>query len=321
MASHGQRSRSATYGASVGIVVLNWNGWRNTVECLESIGRVQYPGLDVVIVDNGSTDGSREILEERFAEIPLVSTGENLGYAGGNNAGIRYWLDRGKDYIGLINNDVVVGSDFLAPLVCALEADRRLGLVAPLILRREEPTQIQCAALEVRIVLGLTGLGGFGEPDVGQYDGVRPVDFLMGACLLVRRAVFEQVGLLEESFFMYAEEIEFASRASRAGFRAAVVGASKVWHRSRGATDQVPGLFLYYGTRNDILVRRGLASGLRWLAFCILDLLIRLPNRLIGLRKDRWRQALYLRAVRDGYAGRTGRVELFPADGQARARD
>lgn len=297
---------------SVGVVVLNWNGWRDTAACLESLGRVEWPGVGVLIVDNGSTDGSREILEQRFPQFPLLPVQENRGYAGGNNLGIRYWLDRGKDYIALINNDVVVRSDFLAPLVSALESDRRLGLVGPLILRRDEPNQIQSAGMDVSIPLGLTRLTGFGEVDAGQYQGVRSVDFLMGACLLVRRAVFEQVGLLDESYFVYAEETEFARRAARFGFGAALVGQSKVWHRGRAAADQVPGLFLYYATRNDILVRRAMASRLQWLAFAVLDLTIRLPRRLFSLRKDRRLQALYLRAVRDGYAGRGGKVELLP---------
>ncbi len=297
---------------SVGIVVLNWNGWRETAECLESMRRVKHPGVEMLIVDNGSTDGSREILEKKFPEIPLLAVEENRGYAGGNNIGIRHWLDRGKDCIALINNDVVVRSDFLTPLVSAIESDRRLGLVAPLIRRREAPNQIQCAGMEVSIPLGLTRLTGFGEVDAGQYDGARAVDFLIGACLLVRRAVFEQVGLLDESYFVYGEDTEFVHRASRSGFRAAVVGQSKVWHRGRAASDQVPGLFLYYATRNDILVRRAIASRSQWLVFAILDLLIRLPRRLFGLRRDRRLCALYLRAVRDGYAGRGGQVELLP---------
>jgi GT2 family glycosyltransferase len=293
--------------------VLNWNGWRNTVECVESLARVQEPALGLLIVDNGSTDDSREALAQRLPQVPLISTGENLGYAGGNNVGIRYWLDRGVENVGLINNDVVVRSDFAAPLVAALETDRRLGLVAPLILRREVPNRVQCAELDVGIPLGLTRMSGYGETDAGQYDGVRIVEFLMGACLLVRRTVFERVGLLDESFFMYTEEIEFARRVSRAGFRAAVVGHSKVWHRGRAASRQEPGLFLYYGTRNDILVRRAIATWPQWLVFAALDLLVRLPRRLFGLRGDRRLRGLYLRAVRDGYAGRGGRVELSPA--------
>lgn len=304
---------------SIGIVVLNWNGFEDTVECLESIGRVQQPGLGVLIVDNGSTDGSRERLEERFPEFSLVSTGENLGYAGGNNVGIRYWLDRGKDYIALVNNDVVVRSDFVAPLVAALRTDPRLGLAAPLILRKEEPTKVQSAGLDVRILLGLTHLTGANQVDEGQYDGVRTVEFLMGACLCVRRVVFEEVGMLDESFFMYSEEVEFVKRASRAGFRAAVVGHSKIWHKSRTASNRVPGLVLYYGTRNNILMRRSIASRPQWLVFAALDLLVRFPRRLIGLRRDPQLRALYVRAVRDGYAGRRGRIEL-PAPGENTGR-
>lgn len=298
---------------SVGAVVLNWNGWRDTVECLESLARVRYPELDVLVVDNGSTDGSREVLEERFPAIPLLPLEDNLGFAGGNNAGIRYWLDRGKDCIALINNDVVVKLDFMAPIVSALTSDPRLGLVSPLILSRERPNRIQCAGLDVRIMLGLTRLTGLGEEDAGQYDEVRAVAYPMGACLFVRRAVFEQVGLLDESFFMYAEEIELAHRSARAGFRAAVAGRSKVWHRGRAATDRVPGLRVYYATRNDIVVRRRIAHWWQWIGFAVLDLLVRLPRRLVGLRKDRRQQALHLRAVRDGYAGRRGRIDLGPA--------
>ena len=296
---------------STGLVVLNWNNWRDTIECLESLGRVREPGFDVVVVDNGSTDGSRRILGRRFPELPLIATGENLGYAGGNNVGIRYWLERGKSAIGLVNNDVVVEPGFLAPLAQALEDDPALGLVAPLILSHAEPEKVQCAGLDVRVRLGLTRFLGEGQPDRGQFDRTRRVDHLMGACLLVRREVFEKAGLFEESFFMYSEEIELAERAARAGYGAAVVGRSKVRHKGRATTDRVPGLFLYYATRNDILMRQRIASAQQWLAFAVLDLLVRLPRRLFALRGRPERRRLYLRAVRDGYAGRAGRADLL----------
>lgn len=295
---------------NAGIVVLNWNGFGETVECLESIDRARLPGVEVLVVDNGSSDGSRALLESRFPKLPLISTGENLGYAGGNNVGIRYWLDRGKDSVVLINNDITVEAGFLAPLFAALDADPELGLVGPLILRQDEPNKIECAGLDVGMMTGLTRLKGLGEVDVGQFDGVRIVEHPMGACLLVRRAVFDRIGLLDESFFMYSEEVEFAQRAAGAGFRSAVVGDSKVLHKSRMSSNQVPGLVLYYGTRNSVLLRRRIASRPQWLVFAALDLLVRFPRRWFGLRRQPRLRSFYMRAVQDGYAGRGGRVEL-----------
>lgn len=300
-----------TGSLAIGAVVLNWNGWEDTAACVQSLRKATYPSLEVLIVDNGSTDGSADRLRERFPGHPIIATGENLGYAGGNNVGIRYWLDRRMNYILILNNDTLVDPSFLEPMVSAMQDDSSLGLIGPLILYQSDPNTVQCVGLDVNISLGTVRSFGDGEQNRGQYQGLRRVQFLGGTCLLVRSEVFEKVGLLDETFFMYAEEVEFLVRASRAGYHAAVAGSSKICHKSKASTNKVHGLFLYYITRNRVLLGRRIASWTQWLIFVVFDLCVRFPRWMVLLRGEPGMRRLYIQAMRDGYAGRGGRME-FP---------
>jgi len=136
---------------SVTIIVLNWNGGQDTLACLESLAQLDYPEFGVLVVDNGSTDGSLQAVQERFPEIPIIETGENLGYAGGSNVGLRWALDHGADYALLLNNDTVVAPDFLRLLVEAVGADPRIGIAGPTICYYDRPEVIWSAGGEHRL--------------------------------------------------------------------------------------------------------------------------------------------------------------------------
>lgn len=112
----------------VAIIVLNWNGWRDTIECLESLQRITYPNYQIIVVDNGSTDDSVERIKEKFPHLTLIEMGRNLGYAGGNNLGIKFALEWDPGYICILNNDVVVESQFLEPIIIAMESNSRIGI-------------------------------------------------------------------------------------------------------------------------------------------------------------------------------------------------
>jgi GT2 family glycosyltransferase len=245
---------------SVSIVVLNWNGKDDTLECLESLCRVTYSNYDVVLVDNGSTDGSVPSFRQRFPHLQILETGTNLGFAAGNNIGIRWGLERGADYVLLLNNDTVVSPDFLEELVRIAEGNRRIGFVGPKIYyynyhRRKDV--IAFAGGQFRIWRGRLVQVGAGEVDRGQYDVVREVDYVEGSCLLARVEMIRTVGLLDPDYFMYWEDTDWCIRAAKAGYKAVYVPAARIWHKEPPrATGKSSAAYYYFGRNVIRLVKR-----------------------------------------------------------------
>lgn len=293
-------------------VVLNWNGWRDTIRCLDSLRASGYPALRVVVVDNGSTDDSIERLNALIVQygtdttvqqptnsatqqlsnsatleqahplgplassqplvvpatggtpkltgivaIELLCLARNTGFTGGVSAGLRLALERGAAYAFLLNNDATVEPGCLGTLVEAAEARPDVGLAGPKIVWAGEPGRIWSAGMSVawrRAAIGAHR----DEPDDGRYAGRRLVQGLSGCALLVKRAVLEQVGLLDERYFAYYEDLDWCLRARRAGFRALYVGDARVAHAgsasgNRGAGSSQSAFINYYGARNGLL--------------------------------------------------------------------
>jgi GT2 family glycosyltransferase len=238
-------------GPVLTVVVLNWNNLQDTVECLDSLARVLHPGLRTLLVDNGSTDGSETALRERFPHLAILQTGTNLGFAGGNNAGIRRALQDGADLVLLLNNDTTVDAGFASALVDAVQADPRAGMACPKILLHDRPDVLWYAGASFHPWLGWGRHRGHGQRDQGQFDLAGETGRPTGCALLVTRAFCERVGLLREDFFCYAEDLEWGLRARSAGFSILYVPASRVWHkvsRSTGGSRSV--MAVRYQTRN-----------------------------------------------------------------------
>jgi len=303
------------------IIVLNWNGWRDTIECLESIQRITYPNYQIIVVDNGSTDDSIEKIkawargeipvESKFFEydpttkplqwieynratvearefakkeaklselhsnrkLVLIQTEENLGYAGGNNVGIRYALMTEVDYIMLLNNDTVVASDFLDFLLQTMECNPRIGIAGPKIYHYHKPNIIQSVGGRIGLWTGRHRAIRYNQKDEGQNpDPEREVGYVSGACLMIRVETVRAIGLLDEEYFMYMEEVDWCFRAHQAGFKVVVVPESRIWHKEyaagrtgeegRKTTDA-----LYYEIRNNILFMRKHAQPYHWLVY------------------------------------------------------
>jgi GT2 family glycosyltransferase len=211
--------------ARVVVLVLNWNNWKDTNECLESLRSLDYGDWNTLVLDNGSTDDSVRRIRERFPEVEIMELGANLGFAKGNNAGIRVALERGAEYVWLLNNDTTVDPKALRAMVERAQADPKIGAVGSAIYYTAEPERLQ--------VWG----GGYVNFWLGRpRPFLRPVadekiQFLTGASLLLRRSALESVGLLDEAYFLYWEDTEICFRIRRAGWRLAVAGDSKVWHK------------------------------------------------------------------------------------------
>lgn len=266
------------------IIILNWNGWEDTIECVESCLKLAYANSSILIVDNASSDDSEVILRERFPDIDIIQTGKNLGYAGGNNVGIRFALENGADYVWLLNNDTVVHPAALDEMVRVAELDPTTGMLGPKILLHSRPEYLNCVGSAINLITGQPNLIGLGEKDDGRFDEVKEMDTLSGCSLLVSKDVVDAVGLLDEKFFLFYEETDWILRAKRAGYRMLYVPGARIWHKVSASVGghQSP-LMLYYMTRNNPLLMRQNVGALAFLRFITIYLCLVIPKKIINV--------------------------------------
>ncbi|MFC1466091.1 MAG: glycosyltransferase family 2 protein [Candidatus Brachytrichaceae bacterium NZ_4S206] len=241
---------------SVLIIVLCYNGVELTLACLASLSKLDYAQADVLVVDNASSDGTPAQVRERFPKVKVIQTGSNLGYAEGNNVGLRYALEHDYDYALLLNNDTEVAPDFVTELVRACEADCTIGVAGPKMYYFAPKDRLYSIGGEVDWRRGTTRMIGLDEPDEGQFDRSREVDFVSGCALLARVEAIRQAGLLDPRFFMYYEETEWCVRIRRAGWRIIYVPSSIIWHKIEPAKQAESARIAYYMTRNRLLFLR-----------------------------------------------------------------
>ena len=295
------------------IVVLNWNGWQDTVECVTSCRKLSYGHFRILVVDNASTDGSEAILRDRFPDLEIVQTGANLGYAGGNNAGIRYAVERGAGYVWLLNNDTVVDPTALDEMVRIADEKPAVGMVGPKILLHSRPQYLNCIGSTINLRTGQPSLIGLGERDDGRFDEIREMDTLSGCSLLVKREVIDAVGLMDERFFLFYEETDWILRAKRAGFTMLYVPGARIWHKVSASVGghQSP-LMLYYMTRNNPLLMRENVGSAAYAVFLPFYLFLAVPKKIVNvLFFNKEKRLEKVRAILTGLAhfglGRFGR--------------
>ncbi|NOZ25654.1 MAG: glycosyltransferase family 2 protein [Nitrospirae bacterium] len=230
------------------IVVLNYMNYMDTIECIRSLEAVNYPDRRIIIVDNGSDNDSEEMLRREFGEHVFIQTGKNLGYAGGNNAGIAYALGAGADYVLLLNNDTIVEPDFLGKLVDYAESDPRAGVLGPKILTESGRLDVNCARRRPMLpeYFWRVGPGRWLMPDnrwikahyyLGEYDFREPreVDVISGSCMLIRSRLFREIGLLDENTFLFLEEFILHEKVRRTGFSTVIVPSSIIVHKGQSS--------------------------------------------------------------------------------------
>jgi GT2 family glycosyltransferase len=237
------------------IIILCYNGVVDTLACLESLRRVTHPSFDTLVVDNASQDGTPLQVRQHFPEVAVIETGANLGFAAGNNVGLRYALERGYDYALLLNNDTVVDPDFLTLLISTAQQNPEAGVVGPTIYYYDQPDLIWSAGGSINWKIGQTTM--YTDP-AGPESAEQPraVAFVTGCALLISRAAIERAGLLDERFFMYYEETEWCVRVGRAGFTILHVPAAKIWHKIPLNARCDKEYIAYYMTRNRLLFLR-----------------------------------------------------------------
>lgn len=228
----------------VAIVVLNWNGWQDTLACIASLQGLDYGNFELLLVDNGSTDGSVDHFRRALPAVTVLQTGANLGFGGGCNVGIRQALANGAHYVWLVNSDATVDAGALSALVRTAEENPALGAVGSVLFEADHRDRVQL----------------WGGGRVNRWLGrsthcLAPgsIDFVSGASMLLRRTALEDVGLFDEaSFFMYWEDTDLGFRLRDAGWQLGVATDSRIWHKQSASLGLGNPLLDAYATRSCV---------------------------------------------------------------------
>ena len=243
----------------VTIAILNWNREADTLECLDSVAHLTYPSFSVVLVDNGSTDGSPDAIVQWGREnLPLVlmRNAENMGFVRGSNQGMRHALAAGTDYVFLLNNDTVVEPNVLDILVRAAECSDEIGMVGPKIYQYGKSKILDSAGTRAIPWLAQGFLVGHGEEDRGQYDASAEMPYITGTALLVKRAVLEKVGLMDEDYFCYFDDFDWGMKAREAGYKLHLEPEAVVHHKGSQTAGLNSPFYMRHMIRSRILFAR-----------------------------------------------------------------
>lgn len=238
----------------VSVVSVNYNHSYDTIEFLESLEKITYPNLEVIVVDNGSTLEDYNKLTRKFDYINFIRIENNIGFAGANNKGL---LASNGEYILSINNDIIVTKGFLEPLVNKMQQHPDYGCVCPRIYFYDPPQNIQFAGYTEFNKLTIRNRGiGFNEPDVGQYDKDTTTAFAHGAAMLTSRKILMEIGLMSTYFFLYYEDMDWGKRLTNAGYKIGYVHNTHVYHKDSLTNGQNSPTFTYYNNRGRLIYMR-----------------------------------------------------------------
>lgn len=235
------------------IIILNWNGLADTLECLYSLTKLTYPDFKILVIDNASKDDSVAVIENMYFDIEIIVNTDNLGFTGGNNVGIQYAIDNNTDYVWLLNNDTIVEPDCLSKLVDMMNNNRSIGISSPVIYYHDTPEVVQFCGAYFKEK----------ENDVMMYHEITPDEIialqkncvLWGTAMLIRRELLEKVGFLNEKYFAYHEDCEFSVRSIKAGFINRVCSVAKIYHKdSKSTGGKTSTVQVWLRARNEIFL-------------------------------------------------------------------
>jgi len=236
----------------VSIIIINYKNVEETIHCINSLKRVNYPNYSIVVVDNNSNNGSVEKLRDIFNnDIFIIESYKNLGFAGGNNLGIRYALKFNPDYILLINNDTEVEPDFLSIMVNSFKEDSLIGMVSPKIMFYDKKDRVWFGGGNISW-LEFTGKH---EKNPEKVNRKRYITFATGCCILIKREVIERVGLLPEEYFMYFEDFDYSLQVQRSGYKILYEPAAVIYHKvgSSGGGNKSE-FFVIQSTKSHLII-------------------------------------------------------------------
>lgn len=292
---------------NVGIVISNYNGWQDTVQCLESLQKQTYRDFEIILLDDASTNDSVQQLQKHLTENTVFLPQEaNSGFAAVNNVGMRCALADGCDWVLLLNNDTVVAPDFLEMLLRETPAG---AVSCPKMLFLDPPDEIWFAGGELDRATGkVKHLGGH-EKDGPAFAEKKQVSFITFCCVLLPRQVVEEVGFLDETLFMYCEDVDYCIRLADAGVPMWLLPDARIWHKAGGSAGGM--LSVYYITRNTLYLtckgKSALQIRARTLPVLISGAARYALTKLLGRKKGRSYGAF--RGALDFWRGRMGRME------------
>lgn len=233
------------------ILILNYQRPKETIECLHSIvkfSNCQIFKLSIILIDNGSQDESVELIRKKFPHLKIIENKKNLGFAGGNNVGIKYALRKSADFILLLNNDTEVYSDFLIQLIKVMRKDKNVGIAGPVIEHKVKNKTFYDYGGKINFKLARAY-----HINKRTYQKTKPIerDFVSGCCMLIKKEVFEKVGFLDERYFLYLEDVDFCVRVKKVGYKIWMVPAVKIFHYGGVSGDDW--IKILYSFRNSIL--------------------------------------------------------------------
>lgn len=254
----------------VSIIILNWNGLKDTVECLESLKKIIYPNYNIIVVDNGSSNDDVKALQTIFGEyIKIIANDRNYGFTGGTNIGIRYALNiTNPQYLLSLNNDTIVDPEFLDKLIEVAESDTSIGIIGPKIYFYDFPNTIQSLGNRLNFATGQISQIGNREQDDGRSSKNRNIDFI-SVCLLIRAKVLDDIGLFDNDYFCYWEDVDLCNRAKKAGYKIMYAPSAKIWHKLEKSSANKLGLVDYYIARNRFRFMKKNATRCQYLSFFI----------------------------------------------------
>ena len=258
----------------ISIITINYNGLKDTCELIDTLP-IEDESIEVIVVDNASQEDEATIIDQRYPQVKVIRSKENLGFAGGNNLGIK--SAHGK-YLFFINNDVVLQTSDIRhqtsfrPLIDRLESSKKVGMVCPKIRFTWGDNPIQFAGYTPLSKITMRNHAiGCGESDHGQYETAHPTPYAHGAAMMVKREAIEKAGLMPECYFLYYEELDWSMMMHRAGYDIWYEPAVIVYHKESQTTGQLSPLRTYYITRNRLLfVKRNNPNFSRYLSYLYL---------------------------------------------------
>jgi GT2 family glycosyltransferase len=251
------------------IIILNWNGKDDTIECLDSLKHITYPNYKILLVDNGSTDGSVNLFKKNYPEVNIREFKNNLGFAEGNNEGMGYAKELGFDYILLLNNDTIVDPGFLTEMVKIGESDDKTGIIGAINYYYNEPEQVWFCGGKFNYWNGKAYRVGVTKDNKLRSDKIEEADYVAGSCLLIKKIVHDRVGTLDKKYFAYWEEADYCVRSQKAGFRVIYAPKAKIWHKVSSTSKKINGFFEYYNTRSNFLFMKKHATRIQLVSFLL----------------------------------------------------
>lgn len=289
----------------ISIVVVTYNGLKDTLACMKSLEGLTYKNVRVILVDQNSVDGTPAAIKARFPWVHLIENPVNDGFTGGNNLGMRAALADGADYVFLLNNDTEVEPQLLEKLVEPMEADKSIGIIGPLMLYFSDPNRIWWCGSNMtrlgRVVLLLE------NQLADNLDlRMRETGYVCGCGMLIRRKVLDTVGLLDDRFFIYYEEADLCARTRRAGWKLMCLPSARLWHKVSQVIKAIGNDFgLYHMSRNRVLYLW--KNGEPRFLCCVLSIGSNLKQAtLLFFRGHRHEARVVLRGLRDALTGRWG---------------